>query len=189
MGRLSAAELAARWRALKRLAEQARHHYYTALFARNEMRARAPLDRRQRPLAWLLGRIYGLLSDYGLSLWRPWAWWFAALVIFAMGYARAAHPGLRPAELVACIPGFAVRAPLDEAANEVCTTALAASFFAQAPVVPRLWQIGETGSPFLTLFGPDIPGWVPVAGTLQTLISATLLFFFLLAVRNHFRIR
>lgn len=184
-----ARDLSARWRALKRLAEQGQHHYYTALFARNEMRAREPLDRQQRPVAALIGRWYGLLSDYGLSLWRPWAWWFASLVLFAMLYAGAAHPELVGPELVACVPGFGVMGPLQETAAEVYGLAKRTSFLAQVPVEPHVLRGDDFASPLHQLFRDGLPCWVIVAVTAQTLISGLLAFLFGLAVRNHFRVR
>lgn len=173
-----AAELAARWRALKRLAEQGRHHWYTALYARNENRARAPLDRDQRPLAALLGRIYGALSDYGLSLWRPWAWWGAFLLLGTLLYWDA-H--LR----MAASPGFACG---DGGPVNAFWSALLLAL-RQGSVLGNL--AGLPGSEWITacLYGSRVPAPVVLLAGVQSAVSAVLLFLFLLAVRNHFRVR
>ncbi|GBD40937.1 hypothetical protein HRbin39_00309 [bacterium HR39] len=177
-----ARDLSARWRALKRLAEQGRHHYYTALFARNEMRAREPLDRQQRPVAALIGRWYGLLSDYGLSLWRPWAWWGGTLAIcFALFWAfhvlflPLGHPIFAchsDSELTGFSPWSALLLSLR-----------------QGSVFGNLASLPGTGWITECLYGKHLPGIVMVLAGLQTAFSALLLFLFGLAVRNHFRVR
>ncbi len=173
-----AAELTARWRALKRLAEQGRHHYYTALFARNETRAREPLDREQRPLAARVGRIYGALSDYGLSLWRPWAWWSGAVVVCAVLYWVAYWLSWDHAPFLGCI------------ADEGSTVGAALwRSLRSALVFGGAFTAADFDWARACLFGASEPWPVTLLGIVQSVFSAVLLFLFLLAVRNHFRIR
>lgn len=177
--RQRAAELTARWRALKRLAEQGHHHYYTALFARNEMRARELLDREQRPLAAWLGRVYGALSDYGLSLWRPWAWWLLTLLVATLAYWDGHVRALGVPPFTACAgsgPGNAFWSSLLFALRQ-------GSVFGNLASIPGSEWVVDC------LYGERVPAAIIVFAGLQSAVSAVLLFLFLLAVRNHFRIR
>jgi hypothetical protein len=173
------AELTARWRALKRLAEQSRHQYYTALFARNETLARQTLDSEQRPLAAWLGRIYGTLSDYGLSLWRPWAWWLLTLLVATLVYWDGHTRELAAQPFTACADG--------RPGNAFWLALLFA--LRQGSVLGNLASIPGSEWVVDCLYGGRVPAAIIVFTGLQSAFSAVLLFFFLLAVRNHFRIR
>lgn len=174
-----AAELTARWRALKRLAEQGRHHYYTALFARNETRAREPLDREQRPLAARVGRIYGALSDYGLSLWRPWAWWLFTLAIATLTHWDGHIRKFGTPPFTTCL-GV-------EDGNAFWSAVMFA--LRQGSVFGNLASIPGSEWVVDCLYGEHVPAAIILLAGLQSAFSAVLLFLFLLAVRNHFRIR
>lgn len=142
--------------------------------------ARWPVDRRERPLAAWLSRLYGAFPDHGLSPWRPWAWWLATVVPSTLAYwdLHIRILGGRP-PFTACVVGGDTRA------------FEAAILFAlhQGSIFGNLGRPPGTGWITRCLFGEDLPGLVLVLAGLQSLLSAVLLLFFLLAVRNHFRIR
>lgn len=204
----------ARWRALKRLAVQGHDHEREQLFFANELKSlRGDTDwlfprlqnlfRPGEPVwskhwaRYLLGWLYQLFSDFGRSMALPVLWWCIFTAVFAFFYLDQHLPykaqpyaarlnvwmasGYTPP--LTCVKGEASD-PLDSAI---------------ILAVHKGSVAGLGGSEKLTqtyacLYGeergaPLIPDAVAFAGMVQTLLSAALIFLFLLAVRNHFRIK
>ncbi len=91
----TARDLFARWRALKRLAVEALDTDRELEFNAQEIRAERAVSRWPLPVApvdwkiWLRsssGFLYGLFSDYGRSLVRPFATWVVVMLAFASFY-------------------------------------------------------------------------------------------------------
>ena len=179
-----AEELTARWRALKRMAAQTGHHYYTALFAAEETKARRPIDRTQRFSAWVVGWLYQWLSNFGLSIWRPLAWWTASLFLFAVVY-NGASPKLfaNPTNSRIC-QLFDGTAWITGKFGAALTYSLK-----KALVVGGLAKVEGLDGLGSCLFGDPIPLPVIFTGIFQTAFSGLLILLFILAVRNHMRAR
>ncbi len=179
-----AEELTARWRALKRMAMQTGHHYYTALFAAEETKARRPIDRRQRLGAWVVGWLYQWLSNFGLSIWRPLAWWTASLFLFAVVY-NGAGPKLffNPTNGRIC--------QLFDGTAWITGKFAAALTYSleKALVIGGLAKVEGLDGLGTCLFDDPIPLAVIFTGIFQTAFSGLLILLFILAIRTHMRAR
>ena len=184
------ADLAARWRALKRLAVAAHDHDRELLFWKGEVLARRwSVDKPWHALFYC-GLFYGWLSDFGRSVLRPLIGWALGLLGFTCYY-LSQHSG----------DGW-----LCNGGPENTLTAALGLSLRNALVLPgsgsatKLDQIyaclyGIYGGPAMTpaplpaRFQPVIPDAIAFAGVLQNLWSAVMLFLLFLALRNHFRIK
>ena len=68
-------DLAARWRALKRLAIQGHDHAREQAFFKGELKARRWSEDKPWHAVFWFGVFYQVLSDFGRSPWRPLLWW------------------------------------------------------------------------------------------------------------------
>lgn len=196
------ANLPAKWRNLKRLAIQGHDHEREMMFFAQEMLALRRWEYRgvrywPRRMA---SHAYETFSAFGRSLIRPIVWWWTFVLLFtganfAYGYwARSDHPDAQDLSPFACVNG-----PLDP---------LSAAFslsVSKALVIGGITSGDRTAQDMACLFGihgvgpddglpaggyaPVIPGWIIAAGSVQLLLSTTLIALFLLALRNQFRIR
>jgi hypothetical protein len=128
---------------------------------------------------------YGLLSDFGRSILRPLGWWVAATILFGCAYLiRHLLIGVH-----GCI-GLG-DSPVKSAVYLTLRKGL---------IFPGLSQDQKIDQAYACLYGTTklsesgrviavIPDSVAYLGIFQTVISAVLIFLFLLAVRNHFRIK
>ena len=204
---------ASRWRALKRLAIQGHDHAREQAFFKGELKARRWSEDKPWHAVFWFSVFYQLLSDFGRSIWRPLAWWGASVLYFASIY-LGQHPvlaktsssgvswayrrlsgsggGLPP---LTCVAGSGE--PGAAALNLSLHKGLV--FLGLIPV-SKLNQIHaclygiHTGgaaqpSQLPTSFSPVIPDAVTFLGFIQHALSAVLIFLFLLAIRNHFRIK
>ena len=190
-------DLAARWRALRKLADDAHDHERERDFFAGEMLAlRGSEDKRFGPNAdrYWLGRAYQAVSDFGRSILRPFAWWLLTITLFAGLYFAAHLIAADGAKASGCLAGEGH--PIAEAAH---------LSFSKAFVVGGLIDANRAYANQACLYGlttlkdpapgggartlPDTPILVSFLNALQVLISATLIFLFLMAVRNQFRIR
>ena len=175
-----------RWRALKRLATQGHDHASEQLFFRGELLARRGVTDKYRHLAFWLGMFYQLFSDFGRSLMRPLLWWVTGILVFAARY-LSHHPGSSGWWLSECIAGSS-KPWVSALGLSVHKSLPAVSGFGFGDKLPQfhacLYGV-ESENPFR----PIIPDEVAFLGVLQVLFSAVMIFLFLLAVRNHFRIR
>ena len=156
-----------RWRALKRLAEQGKDHVSERRFFKEEVLARRRITDKWCHAPFWFGIFYQLLSNFGLSLSRPLIAWFIVLLGFA--YAYGGDEPWQTAFLLSLHKGLPALS----------------SFSGGLPgLYARLYGVASCDP-----FQPTVPDSVVVLGIIQTLFSVVLIFLFLLAVRNHFRIR
>ncbi len=191
---------APRWRALKRLAVQGHDHEREQFFFAQEIKSLRgetdwPLPRpwnfwKGKPVwqggaRYWFGLFYQWFSDFGRSMVRPVLWWCCLIAVFALvylgqHYVWAASNYTPPLE---CVKG------------ETSDPLVSAIFLAvHKGSVAGLGGSEKLAQAYACLYGeergaPIIPDAVAFAGMAQTLLSAALIFLFLLAVRNHFRIK
>lgn len=214
----AAADTSARYRALKGLAIQGHDHVRELDYFASELKARRghPDQWYPNPLNWFrkervwpggarywFGLGYQITSDFGRSMVLPLIWLALTALVSAWGYLAlhfayvAEHGqayGLSSIEWIGrwVVSFFAGSPPLlscvggsvGEPWNAAWLLSLAKTL-PYAGVVPaeKLTEV------FSCLYGIPIPSWVVVIGMAQLVLSLVLLFLFLLAVRNHFRIR
>jgi hypothetical protein len=205
--------LAARWRALKRLAIQGHDHAREQAFFKGELKARRWGEDRPWHAVFWFGVFYQVLSDFGRSPWRPLLWWGASVLGFA-GLYLGRHPVLAEesasgfawalgrwtgaggeAPPLACVAGPGE--PWVAAMNLSLHKGLL--FFGLVPL-DKLNRIhaclygvhpanAAQPSRLPDTFSPVIPDGVTALGFIQHPLSAVLIFLILLAIRNHFRIK
>lgn len=168
---------AARYRQLKEFALQRHDHAQESHFLAGEMRARRFYEDhwwRRNVARFYLGQVYGGLSDFGQSAWRPFAFWFFNLAGFGALYL---HLGVGVWN--GCSNGVH-GVPWQRALYLSLSNAL---FFG-------IGKGQEIAAAYECLYiGGAAPVGVAFAIIGQTALSALLLFFFFLAVRNQFRIK
>jgi hypothetical protein len=171
-------DLVPQYRALKRLAVQGHDYEREQMAFKGELRSRRwVIDKWYGPSVWL-GMFYDFLSDCGRSIWRPFVAWAALVLGFAAFYFWRSTDGL------------ATRCGSLE-------TPLQALYLSIKNGLVLFGGTRDTriNQAYLCLYGGDanqaaIPLSVTYVETvLQTPISAVLLFLFLLAVRNQFKIK
>ncbi len=166
---LPESERPGRWRALRRLATQGHDHASEQLFFRGELLARRGVTDRYWHASFWLGLFYQIFSDFGRSLIRPFTGWFIVLLGFACAYAYGSDGPWQTAFLLSLHKSLPALS----------------SFSGGLPgLYARLYGVASCDP-----FRPVVPDSVIVLGIVQTLFSAVMIFLFLLAVRNHFRIR
>jgi hypothetical protein len=153
--------------------------------------------------AYILGLIYDVVSDFGRSIMRPVYFWITLFLISMMVYLSSYQTNLKSHELQASWPERQISLlhealignltcssdaqdfnPLEEAANLALKHGLlmvGASFDGRLNQSVECLYGKTKGSPNC----PSGLGWQ----TLQSLLSAPLIFLFLLAVRNRFKIK
>lgn len=199
-------DAAPRYRALKRLALLGHDHDREQRFFADEVRSlRGNPDRPWPNLRNLFHRhaevwpggarywfgiLYEVLSNFGRSIPRPLVLWMLTIVLFGEAYfARHFHLSASPS--CANGGGSAVRSAAYLAVRK-------------ALIFPSLSSDQKLDQAYACLYGttnlagsangysaaiPIIPDSVAYLSIAQTLVSAILIFLFLLAVRNHFRIK
>ena len=176
--------LPSRWRALRRLAIQAHNYERELQFFKCEIIARRGTEDKWTHARFWFGWLYHLLSDFGRSMGWPLLWLGFSLLIFAAIYAYQSPADwnqlLKP---VSCIDGSG-----DSRIVALGVSIINAFPFAAISSSDLLNQF------YACLYGiqesaPVIPYVVSFASVIQFFVSAVLLFLFLLAIRNHFRIK
>ena len=210
--------MTARWRALKRLAVQGHDHEREQLFFAQELKSlRGESDwlvpRLQNLLRpgepvwgnwarYLLGLLYQWCSDFGRSMVRPVVWWGVLTSVFALVYLDQHLPYKAP-PYPARLNVWAARdytPPLECVVGKASAPLTSAIFLAiHKGLVGGLGGSEKLAQTYACLYGEDqsapvsrrqiIPDAVAFAGFVQAVFSAPLIFLFLLAVRNHFRIK
>ena len=142
-------------------------------------------DRYWHASFWL-GVFYQIFSDFGRSLIRPLLWWAAGMLVFA-GIYFSHHTGSSEWWLLECIAGSSKPwvAALGLSVHKSLPAVSGFGFGDKLPQFHACLYGVESENPFR----PIIPDGVAFLGVLQVLFSAVMIFLFLLAVRNHFRIR
>ena len=177
--------LPSRWRALRRLAIQAHDYERELQFFKGEIIARRGTEDKRTHARFWFGWLYQLLSDFGRSMGLPLFWLGISLMLFAAIYACQSpadwyQPLIKP---VSCIDGSGASriAALGVSVINAFPFAAISSSDLLNQFYVCLYGIQESA--------PVIPYVVIFASVIQFFVSAALLFLFLLAVRNHFRIK
>ena len=204
-------ELESRWRALRKLAAMAHDHDREQLFFRGELLARRCATDKPWHAAFWCGLLYGLLSNFGRSLVRPVFCWVFVSLLFACLYLNWQVDLAARNESGMAWAFERIGAPLSGGPDPVITCARGGG----DPLYAALYLSLLNGLPFPGIgssetlnqiyaclygayggdlelparFRPLIPDGVAFLSVLQTLCSAVLVFCFLLALRNHFRIK
>ena len=85
-GWLKNTSLSARYRYLRKLAEEGKDHDRELRFFADEFRSRRWKEDKPWQPAFLFGLLYDLFSKFGRSVWRPLFWWCATTLAFAVYY-------------------------------------------------------------------------------------------------------
>lgn len=191
--------LSARWRALRKLAQQGRDDERALRFFKAEVISRRHREDRPWHLRFWVGWLYQAMSDFGLSIGRPLSWLAGIYLLCSLLY-------LLPVQAASGIPAAFLSMDCVEGTGHRLTAALSLSLHYTAPFT-LLGQSDLLKENYTCLYGsrasgvasPDglladwtvaaIPLLVQVAGALLFLLSSVLVFLVLLALRNHFRIR
>jgi hypothetical protein len=167
----------AKFRAIRRLAVAGNDYENESAAFKGEVRARrGTLDRSWHAAFWF-GLLYDVLSDFGRSMMRPFYFWLLSIAAFTAAYLANAGK----------LTDYAARCgrPDAEAARH-WINALALS-------VKNALILGGADRKMDQQYACLYDGAVPVMGTFiqmgETVWSAILIFLFLLAVRNRFKIK
>jgi uncharacterized protein YjbI with pentapeptide repeats len=167
----------ANYRHLRRLAIQGHDHENEAKAFKGEVRSkRGAVDKPWHAAFWF-GILYDALSDFGRSMMRPFHVWLLSVTAFATIY--FVNAGVETSEwLQLCASG--------EPSKALKSLTLSA-----ANALPLIGSSrGEIAKSFYDCIGlAPIPAWSPIIQIGQTLWSSLLIFLFLLAVRNQFKIK
>lgn len=186
---------AARWRALKRLAIQGHDHAREQAFFKGELKARRCTEDKLRHGAFWSGLFYQGFSDFGRSIWLPFIWWCFSVLVFT-GLYLAQHPTIGQKGLpLKCVAGPGV--PWLAALTLSIQKGLLVSGVVPQSKLNQIYAClygihtadATQTSQLPGSFSPVIPDCVTVLGFVQYPLSAVLIFLFLLAIRNHFRIK
>ncbi|MBO6505097.1 MAG: pentapeptide repeat-containing protein [Kordiimonadaceae bacterium] len=157
---------ASKLRKLGELAHQGHHHLAEKRFFRAELLSRRGHETRSwREVAMI--NAFELFSKCGLSFWRPLGWLLGLVLLSSLFY------------------GLQISWP----AGESGPFELASYSFANS--LPLLGYISDSYDVSVNvLFGgvDKVPPWVRVWAFFQNLVSAILIFFALLAIRNYFKL-
>ena len=180
-------ERAARWRALKRLAVQGQDHALVQQFFAEELLARRWVADKPWHGRYWFGLAYQVLSNFGRSLFIPLAWLGVALLIFTGCYYGLRHDA-------EALPDGGAVPPTCASVNTV-EPLVAAFGLSLHRSLAGLSSLGERLPDFhVSLYrvcdgSSVVPNAVSFLGVVQTVTSAGLIFLFLLALRNCFRMR
>ncbi len=184
-GRELTADDIAAYTALRRLALHGEDHETERLAFKGEMRARRALKQGGGGLI-IASYVYDALTDFGQSFLRPFIAWVFLAVVFAGIYAGKAYDQPNATPLPAC-GASATHAALLSAHNALLfATGGQRSFVEQAQECLYGVEVKVDGK---TRVETRLPPGLGLWGTLHTLLSAILIFFVALALRNRFKIK
>ena len=176
----------ARWRILKRLALQAHDHIREQEYHAQEIRTRRGTTDRIWEVPYWLGVFYQIFSNFGQSIARPlWSWLFG-IILSAIGYCHLHH-------YHATGTSWPVR--WFETPIEIWTAALGLALHRGLPAVSSLGNRLPDYHSVLYDVGPRwgqasfSPSGEALLGQIQVLFSTAMIFLFLLALRNRFRMK
>ncbi len=174
----------ARYRSLKRMAIQAHDHEREQNFFAGELKSMRTGKWFSKGWTWrLFGYLYEIFSNFGRSFFLPVIWWLFSTFWFFRLYLF-----LQPQKSLFCINGDSIYAAIGISLSKALfplgnfsdsTPNLYACLYGVKPA------FGAAGQRLV----PDIPIELMAVETLQSLISIILIFFMLLAIRAHFRIK
>ncbi len=173
------AKLVAQYRALRRMAIQGADYEREQMTYKGELRSRRWTVDKWWSIGTWIGLFYDAFADCGRSIVRPANAWLASILLFAAFYWQRAAAG--------------VGARCEEAGG----AAVQALFLSvkNALVIFGGTRDARVNQAYLCLYNgsaeqPHIPPTVTFVETLaQIPVSATLIFLFLLAVKNRFKIK
>ena len=168
------ADSIATYRAIRRMAMQAADYEREQMAFKGEIRSKRGTEHKWYHAAFLYGLAYDALSDFGRSMSRPSLVWMISIVLFSLLY--LASSGKFGNAFEQCIT---VGAPNYE-------SALIISWKNVLPFIGIDSKTEEAAR--ACLYGSVAYGGIAIQG-LQKVLSAVLLFLFLLAVRNQFKIK
>ena len=171
-------KLIPQYRAIRRMAIQGAEYEREQMAFKGETRSKRGTEHKPWHTAFWFGVAYDAFSDFGRSIARPLAIWLASGLAFAASYLWNA-----------CA---AVSEWGSACAGDRASKALKAATLSAANSLPLIGSSrGEVAKEFYTecLALPHAPAWSPILQIWQTLWSAVLLFLFLLALRNQFKIK
>jgi hypothetical protein len=165
------------YRALRRMAIQGADYEREQMAFKGETRSKRGTEHKPWHTAFWFGIAYDAFSDFGRSIARPLAVWSASWLAFAALYAWNAGVGIAEWR-VAC-------------AGDGASKALKALTLSAANALPL---IGSSRSEVAREFYDCLallhaPAWSPILQMAETLWSTVLIFLFLLALRNQFKIK
>jgi hypothetical protein len=173
----TAVDAQALYRAIRRLAISS-HDYDAELKAfKGEIRAQRGAIERPWHFGFWLGVIYDALSDFGNSMTRPLSAWLVSVPAFALAY--LVHADKLNSLSAECANKGANGSSVWESALAIAVK----NAFVLAGVDRRLDE------QYVCLYGTAVPAATVFLQTAQTVCSVVLIFLFLLAVRNRFRIK
>lgn len=176
----------ARWRTLKRLALQAHDHIREQKYHAQEIRTRRGTTDRIWEASYLFGIFYQIFSNFGQSIARPlWSWLFG-VILSAIGYCHLHHYHAT---------GRFWPVPWFETPIEIWTVALGLALHRGLLALSNLGNrlpdyhsvLYDVGSRWgQASFSPSGEAFL---GQVQVLFSTAMIFLFLLALRNRFRMK
>jgi Pentapeptide repeats (9 copies) len=169
------AELIAKYRAIRRMAIQGADYEREQMAFKGELRSRRWIVDKWHDSAFWFGVIYDALSDFGRSMMRPFYLWFLSVIAFVALYFWNA--GLPASEWASTCTGNIPK--VLKAINLSLANAL--------PVIGS--NRSDAAKEFYGCISIDQPAWSQIIQNGQALWSAVLIFLFLLALRNQFKIK
>ena len=176
----------ARWRTLKRLALQAHDHIREQKYHAQEIRTRRGTTDRIWQAPYWFGIFFQIFSDFGQSIARPLWSWFFGIILSAIGYCHLHH-------YHATGTSWPVR--WFETPSEIWTAALGLALHRGLPAVSSLGNrlpdyhavLYDVGSKWSQ--ASFSPSGEALLAQVQVLFSTAMIFLFLLALRNRFRMK
>lgn len=195
--------LSSRWRALKRLAIQGHDHERELIFFAGEIKSQRGIRDQVWPnlfnyfhhkpiwqggARYWLGHFYEWFSDFGRSVMQPLFWLIIFAILFGcfyLGLSIEDKPTLQHNE------------PVTQVARS-CDNLEAAIYLAAHSALPFILTTHyseKIHQSYACLYGKDregkanIPNEVVFLSIVQTILSMTLIFLLLLALRNQFKIK
>ncbi len=179
------------YRALKRIAVQGHDHMREQEFFAGELKAARGYRDKWWHARWWFGWFYQILSNFGRSMVLPLFWWSLATGGFTYAYLTQRAPQtLSDSCLVG--QGKALWAAVGLSLRRALPSPGVGSAEKLNQIYACLYGIygdANAGNQLPARYTPIISDTVDYLGIGQTLLSLLLLFLFLLAVRNHFRIK
>ena len=166
------------YRAIRRMAIQSADYEREQMAFKGEVRSKRWTEHKWFHGAFLSGLAYDLFSDFGRSIARPF--WIGAASLFVFAAIYLWNAGVAFSEWGSACAGDGAYKALK---------AITLSFANALPLIGS--SRSEVATEFYTkcLALPHAPAWSPLLQIWQTLWSAVLLFLFLLALRNQFKIK
>lgn len=174
---VSNSERIASYRALRRIAIQGQDYENEWRAFKGEMRAKRGSAQKPWHVAFWINLIYDALSDFGWSVMRPFLIWLISIMLFAVVYLISAHRLTQFAGACITKGGYTaihwLNACLLSAKNAILFVGLDRGIQDQ----------------LVCIYGDTVPAWSAFIFMGQNLLSAVLIFLFLFAIRNQFRIK